>query len=202
MQLLRLGTGFGFGIVITLGLFVLMSYLIKMDEVKIDDSNTIKIGDFTMPETEIKENLDDELPDQPDEVQAPPPEVQSEDVEIDLPDAGLNIATGTGDFQLDISNEGGFARDTDLIPVYVPEPRYPPRAARTGKGGYAVVSVTVTETGGVTNVQMLEEWPEGFGFGRSALKAAAKLKYNPRVIDGKAVPVPGVLYKFTFTMAK
>jgi protein TonB len=49
---------------------------------------------------------------------------------------------------------------------------------------------------------MVEEWPEGWGFGRAALKAAGKLKYNPRVIDGVAQEVPGVLYKFTFQMAK
>ena len=35
-------------------------------------------------------------------------------------------------------------------------------------------------------------------FGKSAVKAAIKLKYNPRVINGVAVEVPGVLYKFTF----
>jgi protein TonB len=49
---------------------------------------------------------------------------------------------------------------------------------------------------------MVEEWPQGWGFGRAAMKAATKLKYNPRVIDGQAQEVPGVLYKFTFQMAK
>ena len=48
------------------------------------------------------------------------------------------------------------------------------------------------------NVKLLEEWPENYGFGKSALKAADKLKYNPRVINGVAVEVPGVLYKFSF----
>ena len=47
-------------------------------------------------------------------------------------------------------------------------------------------------------MKLLEEWPENYGFGKSALKAADKLKYNPRVINGVAVEVPGVLYKFSF----
>jgi protein TonB len=49
---------------------------------------------------------------------------------------------------------------------------------------------------------MVEELPEGWGFGRAALKAALKLKYNPRVIDGVGQEVPNVMYKFTFQMAK
>jgi protein TonB len=86
--------------------------------------------------------------------------------------------------------------------VYVPQPQYPRRAQTRGKEGYAVVEVIITTTGGVRDPVMVEEWPEGWGFGRSAIKAANKLKYNPRVIDGTAQEVPGVLYKFTFQMAK
>lgn len=70
------------------------------------------------------------------------------------------------------------------------------------KEGYAVIEVTITTTGGVRDPVMVEEWPEGWGFGRAALKAALKLKYNPRVIDGVGQEVPNVMYKFTFLMAK
>ena len=34
------------------------------------------------------------------------------------------------------------------------------------------------------------------------MKAANKLKYNPRVVDGVGQEVSGVLYKFSFQMAK
>ena len=34
------------------------------------------------------------------------------------------------------------------------------------------------------------------------MKAALKLKYNPRVVDGVGQEVSGVMYKFTFEMAK
>ena len=104
-------------------------------------------------------------------------------------------------FSPSIGNSG-FARDSDYIPVYVPQPQYPSRAQTRGKEGYAVVEVIITTTGGVRDPVMVEEWPEGWGFGRAAIKAANKLKYNPRVIDGQAQEVPGVLYKFTFQMAK
>ena len=88
------------------------------------------------------------------------------------------------------------------LPVYVPQPQYPRRAQTRGKEGYAVILVTVTTTGGVRDPVMIEEFPEGWGFGRAAVKAANKLKYNPFVIDGQAQEMSGVMYKFTFQMAR
>lgn len=202
MQAVRIIPGFALGVVVTFGLFVLMSFLIKMGDIDLDTSKAIKIADFTMPDTDIKENLEDELPEKPDEVEAPPPEIESQDVEMDSPDSGINLAAGGGDFKPDIGNEGSFTRDTDMIPIYIPEPRYPPRAQKTGKGGYAVVELTVTEIGSATEIKLLEEWPENYGFGRSSIKAAQKLKYNPRVINGQPVAVPGVLYRFVFNIAE
>ena len=79
---------------------------------------------------------------------------------------------------------------------------------RTGKqsekerAGWRRRGSVVVTTGGVRDPKMSEEFPEGWGFGRAALKAADKLKYNPRVVDGVGQEVPGVLYKFSFQMAK
>lgn len=101
-----------------------------------------------------------------------------------------------------ISKSRPFSKDSDYIPVYVPQPVYPRRAQTRGKEGYAVVQVIITTAGGVRDPVMIEEYPEGWGFGRSAVQAAKKLKYNPRIVDGVAEEQSGVLYKFTFGMAK
>ena len=112
-------------------------------------------------------------------------------VRIQAPQPSASVAIGLG---------GGFARDTDFIPVYVPEPVYPRRALSRGREGYAVVEVVITTSGGVRNVTLLEESPRNYGFGSAALKAAAKLKYRPRMVDAQAVEVPGVRYKFSFRL--
>ena len=197
-MLIRLAIGIPLGLVITLALVYLMSALIATD-IELNDEEAIKIADITMPDTEIEAKVDEEKPDKPDEIEEPPPEIEQQQVEIDAPTDALNISGGFGKFKPDIGSGGGFARDSDFIPVYVPTPRYPSRAEKTGKAGYAAVEVTVTTVGGVRDVKLVEEWPENYGFGREAVKAAAKLKYNPRVVDGVAVEVPGVLYKFSFT---
>tara|TARA_B110000211_G_C14044259_1_gene538191 strand:+ start:154 stop:1758 length:1605 start_codon:yes stop_codon:yes gene_type:complete len=113
-----------------------------------------------------------------------------DDLEL-LSTIGLEVA---------VTSEG--VGDKDFLVIYAPQPQYPRRAQTRGKEGYAVVEVTITKTGGVRNIIMVEEFPEGWGFGRSAVKAAKKLKYTPRVFDEQFQEVPNVLHKFNFQMAK
>ena len=92
--------------------------------------------------------------------------------------------------------------DNTYVPVFIPQPVYPRMAERRGKEGYAVVKLTITKSGSVSNIELVEESPKKYGFGKAALKAAKKLKYTPRTVDGKAQEVPGVFYKYTFGFRK
>jgi protein TonB len=37
-------------------------------------------------------------------------------------------------------------------------------------------------------------------FNSASARAALKLKYKPKIVDGKAVPVDGVLHRFTYVL--
>ena len=63
-------------------------------------------------------------------------------------------------------------------------------------------TLTVSEEGLVLNPIVIEEKPKGKKFGKQALKAASSLRYIPRFEDGEPVEVPGVLFKYTFKMAR
>jgi protein TonB len=39
-------------------------------------------------------------------------------------------------------------------------------------------------------------------FNSASARAALKLKYKPKIVDGKATSVEGVLHRFTFIMAQ
>lgn len=106
------------------------------------------------------------------------------------PAAPVNIGLAGGDF----------VRDTDFIPIFVAQPAYPARALARGREGYAVVEVIITATGSVRDIRLLEEKPAHYGFAKAALKAAAKLRYKPRVVDGEAIEVSGVRYKYSFRL--
>jgi protein TonB len=177
-----------------------MFKLIDSGNKDMDEQPAYKIPDFLHVERDRTENskmTEVDKPDEPEEM----PDIPEEQIEFEAPENVVNMAAPKAGGGLSIGNSG-FARDSDYIPVYVPQPQYPRRAQTRGKEGYAVVQVIITTVGGVRDPVMVEEYPEGWGFGRSAVKAAKKLKYNPRVVDGVAEEVPNVLYKFTFQMAK
>ena len=196
----RVGVSAVLGVVVTLSLVFVMFKLIDSGNKDLDEQPAYKIPDFLHVErdrTEKAKMTEVEKPDEPEDM----PDIPEEQVEFEAPENVVNMAAPKAGGNLSIGNSG-FSRDSDYIPVYVPQPQYPRRAQTRGKEGYAVVQVIITTVGGVRDPILIEEWPEGWGFGRSAVKAAKKLKYNPRVVDGVAEEVPGVLYKFTFQMAK
>jgi protein TonB len=201
MNAIRLSLSSVLGLFITFGLVFVMFKLIDSGNKDMDEEKAIKIPDFLHVERELTENVKKTEVEKPDEPETPPPDIPEDQIEFDVPDNAVSMAAPKVSTSLNASL-GTFARDSDYIPVYVPQPQYPRRAQSRGKEGYAIIEVIITTTGGVRDPKLLEEDPEGWGFGRAAMKAALKLKYNPRVVDGVGQEVPGVLYKFTFNMAK
>lgn len=194
----RFGFSFIPGMLITFGLLVLMYTLIATSTSELDDQPVRKIADIFQPEREMTQNVKEVKPDKPEDVEEPPPDLPDVKEQFEVPENAVSMAAPSLS-GIDIGGlTGSFNRDSDYIPVYVPQPQYPRRAQSRGVGGYAVVQVTITTTGSVRDPVLLEEHPDNYGFGNAAVRAANKLKYNPRVVDGVAQEVPGVLYKFTF----
>ena len=196
----RFSIVFVLGIITAFTLTVLMHLLISSSNGELDEQPVRKISDIWQPERQVNENSKEVKPDKPENPETPP-ELPEQTVDIQMDIDAINI-TPNINVNLDIGLGGGFSRDTDYIPLYVPQPVHPRRALSRGKEGYAVIEVIITTTGGVRDPKLVEESPSNYGFGRSALKAANKLKYNPRVVDGKPEEVFGVLYKFTFLLDK
>jgi protein TonB len=87
------------------------------------------------------------------------------------------------------------------VPIVKVAPIYPRRALSRGIEGYVIVEFTVTPQGTVVSPEVVEAEPEGI-FERAAMDAAKKFKYKPRMVDGKAVSVPGVQNQITFKMKR
>jgi len=189
------------GAAITFLLLTIMSGLIATGDISPEQKTLKKIADIWQTDRSISDQIKQLLPEKPDKPLEPPPELPDVAMELNTPTGAVSMAAPNLD-GLKIGLGGGFSRDTDFIPVYVPQPDYPPIALRRGISGYAVIEVIITETGSVRDPKLVEEYPENKGFGKYALRAAKKLKYKPRVVDGVAEEVPGVFYKFSFQIAK
>lgn len=200
MKIARLALCGIIGLAFTFGLLILMHALIESGDATVEEREAVRIADIWQPEREITEFVREDKPERPDEPEEPPPELPPQEARVDFnPDAVSLAAPVTANIQIGLG--GGFARDSDYIPVFVPQPQFPRRAQDRGVSGYAVIEVIITETGGVRDPKLIEEHPTGYGFGNSALRAAERLRYNPRMVDGNAVEVPGVLYRFSFQIA-
>ena len=57
----------------------------------------------------------------------------------------------------------------------------------------------VTATGAVENPTVIESQPSGI-FDRSAINAALKFKYKPKVVNGEPISVAGVRNRITFEL--
>ena len=108
---------------------------------------------------------------------------------------------------------GSFVKDGEYIPLFKVVPIYPRRAQERGTMGYALVEFTITDSGSVENAETIEGYcsnkrpddPEAefrpcSMFNSASARAATKLKYKPKIVDGKAVPVEGVLHRFTYIL--
>ena len=204
----RYVAGIGFSSLITLALFFIMVILISLGDSGLKEDTSVKLADVVMPEREIDTFMTEvDKPDKPDE--------QPEDIaqpELDLaPLTGLDVSIAKP--KANFKAGGSFFRDGEYIPLFKVVPIYPRRAQERGTMGYALVEFTITNTGSVEDAKALEgyctnsdpsdpsaEFRPCTMFNSASARAAIKLKYKPKIVDGKAVAVEGVLHRFTYIL--
>jgi len=204
----KYAAGIGFSSLITVALFFIMVILIALGDSGIKEDTSVKLTDIVMPERQIDTFMSElDKPDKPDE--------QPEDIaqpELDLqPLTGIDVSVAKP--KPNFKAGGSFFRDGEYIPLFKVVPIYPRRAQERGTMGYALVSFTITETGSVENAVPVEGYcssksPEDPAvefrpcsmFNSASARAALKLKYKPKIVDGKAVRVDDVLHRFTYIL--
>lgn len=200
MQASRIGISFIPGAVITFLLLVLMFTLIYTATVSIDEEPARRIADIHQPERQVEERVERQEVERPDDPEPPPPDMPQVQERFDIPDGAVSMAAPQVGTDL-AAGLGGFARDSDYVPIVFHQPTYPNRALSRGIEGYAVVEFTIGRDGRPLEhtIRVLEEHPAAtWGFGRAAEQAARRLRYNPRIVDGEPQEAPGVTYLFRF----
>ena len=192
----------------TFFLFILMVTLISLGDSGLKEDKSVKLADIVMPDREI-DTFTEEV-EKPEEPEQQPEDIAQPEVELQ-PTIGIevNIPKPKAKF----TAGGSFFRDGEYIPLFKIQPQYPRRAQERGTMGFAIVAFTITESGTIENVVPVEGYcssknpndPEATLrpctlFNNASERAALKLKYKPKIVDGKAVRVEGVQHKFTFIM--
>lgn len=185
---------------ITLVLFYLMQMLIATGSALEQRVNVVKIVDATMPEIEMEVVREVERPEPIEQIDTPPPEVPDRQLNMDNgPSLQIERATINLDSGLDIGGAQISITDGEMLPLVNVTPQYPTRAASRGIQGWCQVSFTVTASGGVENVVVVDAEPRSI-FDSASIRAAEKFKFQPKVVDGEGVPVPNVQYVFRYQL--
>ena len=81
--------------------------------------------------------------------------------------------------------------DRDALPLVRVNPDYPPGPLSRGTEGWVRVQFSVTVVGTVRDAVVVASEPRSI-FDEAALKAIARWRYNPRVVNGEAVERVGL----------
>lgn len=89
--------------------------------------------------------------------------------------------------------------DRAVIPLVRIEPEFPRRAAARGIEGWVQVEFGIMPAGTVANARVVDAHPAGV-FEDAALKAIARWKYTPAIVDGAPVARHGVQVVLRFEL--
>ncbi len=189
LKLSRYLTISAFALAITLGCFYTMQqFMGEGSYTPVPPSLPIfKFVDVSIPEQEIPPRP--VLPEQQPKPQLPRPDTS---IAISVPDLNLDlqitdIPTMSGPPTILIATTGeqpAVTGQTSELAVTVPiAPHYPVDAAIAGIEGWVEVRFTVTASGGVTDVRVMDSHPAGV-FDDAAKAAVRKWQFQPRRING------------------
>lgn len=201
MVIVRWAASMAMAVLITFGLFFFMQALIATGEGLDEPLNVVKIVDSTMPEIELEVIEEIDKPELIEEITEVVEEVERQVTISDGPDLNIDRSQVQMDTGLELSNASISATDGDYLPLVAIAPQYPTRAAQRGIQGWCLVSFTVDGLGNVVEetIAVVDAEPANI-FNRSSERAAARFKFQPRVVDGKGVEVAGVQYLFRYEL--
>lgn len=98
-----------------------------------------------------------------------------------------NSSHGSGESQGGVRGgqpgEVGFGTATGISYAQQVKPVYPALARRFNREGRVLLRLTVSETGSLVNVEVVQD--PGYGFAAAAVEAARKSRYNPARREGR-----------------
>jgi protein TonB len=191
-----------------LALFSFMAWMVDNGHQRAPEKSESLTFNMVMMEQEQEvQRRQRAVPEQP-EMPEPPPEAQASTSQANV--TPLNTMSSLPALDVDTAIEGvaikaptfsDVGTSQQVMPLYRVEPRYPAKALKRGAEGFVSLSFTIDETGRPTNIQVIGAEPRRM-FERAAMRALKKWKYQPKIVNGKAVAQTGITVKIDFKMDK
>ena len=191
-----------------LALFSFMAWMVDNGHQRAPEKSESLTFNMVMVEQEQEvQRRQRAVPEQP-EMPEPPPEAQASTSQASVTPMNtlsslpaLDLNTSIDGLAINAPTFSDFGTNQQAMPLYRVEPRYPAKALKRGAEGYVIMSFTIDETGRPIDIQVTEANPRRM-FEREAMRALKKWKYQPKVIDGKAIAQLGQTVRLEFKLAK
>ncbi len=196
----RLGLiiGLPLGALVTIGLFMLMKSFIEPEDILPDEVLDAPAIEITRAQRDEEAQLRDrelQRPDTQDEPPPPPPPAPQQSTRPDIGSSGIGLPSAG----IDLGNlSQGVVLDRDPQPIVRIPPQFPRQAAQRGQEGWVIVEFTIATDGSVKNPTVVESSSRIFE--REALRAVARWKYRPQIVNGEAVERPGLRVTIEFEL--
>jgi len=215
IRLLGFIVSFSLAAFVTLALIIIEEKLIHSDRSILKESDNFNLIDIVRIKKDVEVNVKKRkkaAPPLPEEM----PELKANlNFDMAVSDAQWSMSDVDTNVNQNISLNSGFSQsDGDYLPFVKVAPAYPRRALMRGLSGWVIVEFIVTKSGSVKNPLVIancaipqqgniappcQDRPNSI-FDRSAINAASKFKYKPRVISGEAMATSGVRNKIYFVI--
>jgi len=186
------------GVVIALGLFWWMQYMVMNNQEGFQKTDNIQMTEFVRLKRESKTQVKErQIPEQPKPKKQPPPpkmQVQSTKMvsthiaDMDMPNLDIPLQSTSFSGSVLTGQKvavGKMQISTNVIPLVRIPPIYPMRAANRRIQGWVKVEFTITKEGTVKNPVIVASKPSTI-FNRAALKAIKRWKFKPHIMAGVA----------------
>lgn len=185
--------------VVTFALFAVMKQLITpaSDRLPLLERE-LPVVELFEPTKETEAEIRKALPPKPE---LTPPTMSQR--HVDQVDTFKQIAVSHFTPDIAISLDGAplqsSMRSNMATPLVRVEPRFPTEAARQGISGWVLLNFSIDESGSVTDVSVVAAEPKNI-FEREAIRALRRWKYQPQLVEGKAIKQTNLQVQLDFQL--
>lgn len=196
-SLIRVIVGVPGAAFVTVGLYLLMNYLISQppnlneerDLIQIDINADIPDVDVVADLSNLERPVLDTPPPPPPATVDPTNRPSIDGVRAEIPQVEVELEIGSG-----------FNPDRDAQPLVRIPPQYPERCQnRASSEEFVVLQFDVDPTGQPTNIEVIDS--SSSCFNRAATRSVERWKYQPKIVDNQAEWRRGVVTRVTFLLA-
>ncbi len=190
---------------VVIGMFLLMNWVIAVDEISIDEDESRVIQAITPQKRDLDARTRQRAKPKPIETAKkppPPPKISTTKSDINLPTPKIEGVKPQGlkiDRMANIAVDPVAISDRDAQPIRPPTPTFPQRAAERGISGTCDVRFDVDTRGKPYNIKAT---CSSDMFTQEAERSVSRVEFAPKVIRGKPAERKNVVYPLEFKLEK